>query len=1133
MSTNIRKQNTTQRKMRKVNRFSIILKKAILCVVAFVMIASTLPNHIYVLADDTTETFQITYTAGEGGTVSTRSETASSTETSIKGSAAQPNDNYRFVDWTDKNGTVVSNNLIYVPNLISSNEDYTANFQIKNVDDGMQAFQLTGHSTNGITVTVSADPGTFPSGTTMKVAAVSTAEAVQSTKDAIKGDIVDAQAVDITFIDKNNQIVEPADNTKVHVTLRSEKEVGGTTHSIVHIGSNGAEKIADASSTGANFDATSFSIYAIVGQLSGKATITYEFYDDASTPTLLSTSIVKNGDVFTAPGTPTSKQDPSATFLGWSPVDKPTEFQTFGNTVSIPDTQSTDTTVKLYARFQKTYHVFFYNQYNRVIKTFDVQGNSDFHIADYTAYVTFPIPVDMAVVDWSTQIAPVGNETGLGDESAAVADLTNISNNVNLYPVLKSVYWITYKANGGSFTAAEFMKLGTNTEAPTVPTRPGYTFNGWYLDADLTQPFTFGSPLSSNIMLYAKWTANPVNYMIVYWVESLDANKKYVPGNYVYMDSETLQATVDSEISITAANVTKNYQFYTFDHGDQNVNVDGNGNTVINAYFRLNTYKFTFDLVDTTSATASRISTMTINSNQYDSNSPYSFTAHFGENIADKWPTSGNISVSATGSIDSKFYGWTNKPGVSNRTIYVTKRFNVTPEMLVTNTDESVSIYTAEFLPSTVSTVTYIMNYWLENAQDTAFTQSAEYSQEAQAKENQTWNAKQINGFNYISTGNPEGYPASSGTTINYYYTRNTYDLVFNNYGVLDKTVSSIKSDCNISDQYYVPERPSALSSDYQFDGWYTTPGCIDGTKYNFTNAVMPSNNLALYANWIAPKFTVHFDLNGATSSAIPDQVNMYGKLVSRPEEPTRTGYAFSGWTLAGKTFNYDSNYIAGNVLNYADKGIITLRANWIGGDTLTIKYDAGSGTDAPIDLTGYYSSADAVVGVAPNPPEGKSFLYWTAGGNIYYPGSSVNLESLPAVNGIVTLTAVYGEDTLVSLSYHSNYGNGSDYTTGQVKNNAEITILDNTDSLISYYRDGYIFNGWNTKPDGRGSSFAAGAVVRIDNIGGNDLYAQWIKINSYISPDTGESIPSPIIPMVAAIAVCLILIIKKRYSQK
>ena len=62
-------------------------------------------------------------------------------------------------------------------------------------------------------------------------------------------------------------------------------------------------------------------------------------------------------------------------------------------------------------------------------------------------------------------------------------------NDINLYPIIQKVNWITYYANGGSYTMPTYVGLGQMPNRPENPIRLGYRFDGWYTDAGLTQKF--------------------------------------------------------------------------------------------------------------------------------------------------------------------------------------------------------------------------------------------------------------------------------------------------------------------------------------------------------------------------------------------------------------------------------------------------------------------------------------------------------------------------------------------------------------------------------------------------------------------------------------------------------------------
>ena len=102
------------------------------------------------------------------------------------------------------------------------------------------------------------------------------------------------------------------------------------------------------------------------------------------------------------------------------------------------------------------------------------------------------------------------------------------------------------------------------------------------------------------------------------------------------------------------------------------------------------------------------------------------------------------------------------------------------------------------------------------------------------------------------------------------------------------------------------------------FRGWYTSPGCYDGTKVDFSKDTMPANDLKLYAKWELVTRNLKFFLNydamvayrdGTASLEQLQQQGLYieersvlhGHVLGHVDEPTPITeggleYDFSGW---------------------------------------------------------------------------------------------------------------------------------------------------------------------------------------------------------------------------------------------
>lgn len=89
-----------------------------------------------------------------------------------------------------------------------------------------------------------------------------------------------------------------------------------------------------------------------------------------------------------------------------------------------------------------------------------------------------------------------------------------ITKNITLYAKWSeaplSTYIVSFESNGGGPVASLTVTEGDTISSPNSPTKEGYTFEGWYLDALCTKSYVFSTPVTSSFTLYAKWERIPV-----------------------------------------------------------------------------------------------------------------------------------------------------------------------------------------------------------------------------------------------------------------------------------------------------------------------------------------------------------------------------------------------------------------------------------------------------------------------------------------------------------------------------------------------------------------------------------------------------------------------------------------------
>ena len=86
-----------------------------------------------------------------------------------------------------------------------------------------------------------------------------------------------------------------------------------------------------------------------------------------------------------------------------------------------------------------------------------------------------------------------------------------------VYEVPKApvAHTVTFDAGEGSAVAAQKVEDGKAAAKPADPAREGYTFAGWYSDAECTRAYDFSTPVSRDVTLYAKWTKNAAKQITV------------------------------------------------------------------------------------------------------------------------------------------------------------------------------------------------------------------------------------------------------------------------------------------------------------------------------------------------------------------------------------------------------------------------------------------------------------------------------------------------------------------------------------------------------------------------------------------------------------------------------------------
>ncbi len=85
---------------------------------------------------------------------------------------------------------------------------------------------------------------------------------------------------------------------------------------------------------------------------------------------------------------------------------------------------------------------------------------------------------------------------------------------VVLFACTPQTYTITFDTQGGSTVESMTLEEGVSITLPDDPERDGYTFEGWYVDSDLSKTLSTDYLVDAEITLYAKWEA--ITYTVTF-----------------------------------------------------------------------------------------------------------------------------------------------------------------------------------------------------------------------------------------------------------------------------------------------------------------------------------------------------------------------------------------------------------------------------------------------------------------------------------------------------------------------------------------------------------------------------------------------------------------------------------------
>ncbi|NCC12124.1 MAG: hypothetical protein EOM32_02005 [Spirochaetia bacterium] len=572
-------------------------------------------------------------------------------------------------------------------------------------------------------------------------------------------------------------------------------------------------------------------------------------------------------------------------------------------------------------------------------------------------------------------------------------------------------YTITYDLDGGTnaVTNPPSYTIDTPTLTLAEPTKPNYTFDGWYASSAFS-----GSPVTSILKgstgakaFYAKWT--PTSYTITYYLDG-GANAALNPGSYTIVTP-----------AITLDDPTKtHYDFW--------------------GWYETSSFSGTpITTIDTGSSGAK-----TLYAKWLPTYYLVIFKANGGSSFMDdqsiRYTYQATLNANAFTRTGYSFAGWNTQADGLGTSYADQASITMGNENLTLYTQWTANTYTVSFdtqggaVPDPTSKdVTFGSSYGiLPTTSRTGYTFAGWYTAGS--------GGDKVESTTTVST--------SSNHTLYAQWTAKTYTVTFD--AQSGTTPSPLTKFVTYNNTYGT--LATTTRSGYTFAGWYTQAS--GGDKIESTTTVTTSSSHTLYAQWTANTYTVTFDGQGGSAPDPSSKQVTFGSAYGSFATSTLDGYTLAGWyhiSIGSSSLFTESSLVA-----LAENH--TLLAHW---DAITydITYTLNGGTNSQ-DNPAHYSIESETITLAAPTRDGYDFVGWYDDVNLTIPQPLIPKGSMGNKTLYVKWTvAIY------SVSYELNGG-----TIAPGKPTA-YTILDSTITLLNPTRSHYTFGGWYTTSDFTGSA--------------------------------------------------------------
>ena len=572
-------------------------------------------------------------------------------------------------------------------------------------------------------------------------------------------------------------------------------------------------------------------------------------------------------------------------------------------------------------------------------------------------------------------------------------------------------YTITYKPNGGSGSEqTQTVTYGTAwTAKGAIYSRTGYTMSSWNTQANgsgtkYTLNLGQTDKQLNNVTLYAQWTPNTYTITSKYFYY-------YQNNTWKQFDIKTEQRTYGSSFaphnvnSPTGYHAGNNYGYYTDKSeylgggtvGTNNITV--NQNIIVHVYYYPNTYTITYKPNGGSGSDQTQTATYGISWTSKDA--IYSRTGYT--------QTSWNTQANGSGTKYSLNIGQTAEQ-LSDVTLYA----QWTPNSYYLDLNGYLDGTSSGNITGYGTADVYV-NGKLVADDVSDYCSQIPYGSTYEIKDIKT---KPGHVYNGVHSGKLSGTMGAGRASVELSFSTKVLTATFHrNFNDSDATTTTQKFKYGQSGQAFNANAWSRTG--YTFLGWSANKNATSmtwpdkcGVADSWVDGNYPSINI--YAVWALNTYSISYNLNGGSMSGQKTSYNINTETFTLPI-PSKTGYAFTGWTGSNGTTPQTSVSI-----NKGSTGNKSYTANWsINNYTLTVNPNGGSwnGNSSSQNIAQNYNTTKAI----PVPTRtGYTFLRW-------------DLKGSGTLNNRIT-SDPYFTSGMGGISTYNNNGDGKVSLTRQAK---------------------------------------------------------------------------------------------------